>query len=234
MGLAVKNKSNIRDAFEAECTPEADSSRLALRHGFSPVCVCGYMEDESQTADAVAASALGPLNPDKWWMHADEHREAAKRERLEIEKSTGKGDCRGAARAPHWPVFIGVITPLQALWHLETLSHRAWIITHRDRLSSLWTCLQVDSSFRTRPESQVAVALSPYRLPSSVSLSVVSLPSYLCHDTCPAPSHPFIPPNAQATSAIRHLATGLQPPTFNRPTGRFLVCQNRSVIRFLE
>jgi len=93
-------------------------------------------EGESQTADAVAASALGPLNPDKWWMHADEHREAAKRERLEIEKSTGKGDCRGAARAPHWPVFIGVITLLQALWHLETLSHRAWIITHRDRLLS--------------------------------------------------------------------------------------------------
>jgi len=114
MGLTVKNKSNIRDAFEAECTPGADSSRLALRHGFSPVCVCGYW-DESQTADAVAASALGPLNPDKWWMHADEHREAAKRERLEIEKSTGKGDCRGAARAPHWPVFIGVITLLQAL-----------------------------------------------------------------------------------------------------------------------
>ena len=66
-------------------------------------------------ADAVAASALGPLNPDKWCMHADEHREAAKQERLEIEKSTGKGDCRGAARTPQWPVFIGVITPLQAL-----------------------------------------------------------------------------------------------------------------------
>lgn len=119
-------------------------------------------EGESQTADAVAASALGPLNPDKWWMHADEHREAAKRERLEIEKSTGKGDCRGAARAPHWPVFIGVITLLQALWHFGTWKPcriepgSSPIVT----VSSLRTCLQVDSSFRTRPESQVAVALT--------------------------------------------------------------------------
>ena len=131
-GLTVKNKSNIRDAFEAECTPEADSSRLALRHGFSPtgvrVQVHGGLVANKQLlnfADAVAASALGPLNPDKWCMHADEHREAAKQERLEIEKNTGKGDCLDAARAPHWPVFIGVITLLQALWHLETLSHRA-------------------------------------------------------------------------------------------------------------
>ena len=165
-------------------------------------------------------------------MHADEHREAAKQERLEIEKSTGKGDCRDAARAPHWPVFIGVITFLQALWHLEPCRIELGsspIVT----VSPLRTCLQVDSSFRTRPESQVA-ALSPHRLPSSVSLSVVSLLIYLCHDTCPAPSHPLIPPNAQATSTIRHLATGFQPPTFNHPTGRFLVCQNRSVIRFLE
>ena len=167
-------------------------------------------------------------------MHADEHREAAKRERLEIEKSTGKGDCRGAARAPHWPVFIGVITLLQAL--------------------CTWKPCRIE------PGSSPIVTLSPLPGPASKSISPSehgpNLKSQLhSHriDFCllyPCPLyhyqaisvtalvlHPAIlssPPNAQATSAIRHLRLASNHRLSTILLAVFLVGQNRSVIRFLE
>jgi len=138
----------------------------------------------------------------------DEDREAAKRERLEIEKSTGKGDCCDASL---------VITLLQALWHLETLSHRAWIITHRDRLSS---------ASKSIPPSEHGPNLKSQLHSHCIDFHLL-YPRPLYHyqatpvTTLVLPQPSSHPPNAQATSAIRHLATGLQPPTFNHPTGRF-------------